>query len=36
MLGGLVTSGLQLALTRVGVAVGEAGSTPAAYAYVAQ
>jgi predicted MFS family arabinose efflux permease len=35
MLGGLVTSGLQLALTRVGVAVGEAGSTPAAHAYVA-
>jgi predicted MFS family arabinose efflux permease len=35
MLGGMVTSGLQLALTRVGVAVGEAGSTPAAHAYVA-
>lgn len=35
MLGGLVNSGLQLALTRVGVAVGEAGSTPAAHAYVA-
>ncbi|TRW78863.1 MFS transporter [Mycolicibacterium sp. 018/SC-01/001] len=35
MLGGAVQSGLQLALTRVGVAVGEAGSTPAAHAYVA-
>lgn len=35
MLGGMVTSGFQLALTRVGVAVGEAGSTPAAHAYVA-
>src|SRR6185295_1195754 len=28
MLGGAVQSGFQLALTRVGVAVGEAGSTP--------
>ena len=36
MLGGAVQSGLQLALTRVGVAVGEAGSTPAAHAYVAR
>lgn len=36
MLGGAVTSGFQLALTRVGVAVGEAGSTPAAHAYVAR
>jgi predicted MFS family arabinose efflux permease len=36
MLGGVVTSGLQLALTRIGVAVGEAGSTPAAHAYVAR
>ena len=36
MLGGTVQSGLQLALTRVGVAVGEAGSTPAAHAYVAR
>jgi predicted MFS family arabinose efflux permease len=36
MLGGAVTSGVQLALTRVGVAVGEAGSTPAAHAYVAR
>lgn len=35
MLGGLAQSGFQLALTRVGVAVGEAGSTPAAHAYVA-
>ncbi len=35
MLGGAVQSGFQLALTRVGVAVGEAGSTPAAHAYVA-
>lgn len=36
MLGGAVQSGLQLVLTRVGVAVGEAGSTPAAHAYVAR
>ncbi|MDO3634356.1 spinster family MFS transporter [Mycolicibacterium arseniciresistens] len=36
MLGGAVTSGVQLALTRIGVAVGEAGSTPAAHAYVAR
>lgn len=36
MLGGAVTSGVQLAATRVGVAVGEAGSTPAAHAYVAR
>ena len=36
MLGGLATSGFLLALTRVGVAVGEAGSTPAAHAYVAR
>ncbi|KUI18619.1 MFS transporter [Mycobacterium sp. GA-1285] len=36
MLGGAVQSGLQLALTRVGVAIGEAGSTPAAHAYVAR
>ena len=35
MIGGAVTSGFQLALTRIGVAVGEAGSTPAAHAYVA-
>ncbi|OBF97755.1 MFS transporter [Mycobacterium sp. 852002-51152_SCH6134967] len=36
MLGGAVRSGFQLALTRVGVAIGEAGSTPAAHAYVAR
>jgi predicted MFS family arabinose efflux permease len=36
MLGGAVQSAFQLALTRVGVAVGEAGSTPAAHAYVAR
>jgi len=36
MLGAAVASGFQLALTRVGVAVGEAGSTPAAHAYVAR
>lgn len=36
MLGGAVQSGFQLALTRIGVAIGEAGSTPAAHAYVAR
>lgn len=36
MLGGAVQSAFQLALTRIGVAVGEAGSTPAAHAYVAR
>ncbi|KUI33216.1 MFS transporter [Mycobacterium sp. IS-1742] len=36
MVGGAAQSGVQLALTRVGVAVGEAGSTPAAHAYVAR
>lgn len=36
MVGAIAQSGLQLALTRVGVAVGEAGSTPAAHAYVAR
>jgi predicted MFS family arabinose efflux permease len=36
MLGGAVQSGFQLVLTRVGVAVGEAGSSPAAHAYVAR
>ena len=36
MLGGVVQSAVQLALTRVGVAIGEAGSTPAAHAYVAR
>ncbi len=35
MLGGLTISFVQLALTRVGVAIGEAGSTPASYAIVA-
>jgi len=36
MLGAAVQSGFQLAATRVGVAVGEAGSNPAAHAYVAR
>jgi predicted MFS family arabinose efflux permease len=36
VLGGWVQSGFQLVLTRVGVAIGEAGSTPAAHAYVAR
>ncbi len=36
MLGGAVQSGFQLVLTRIGVAVGEAGSSPAAHAYVAR
>ena len=36
MVGGAVASGVQLAATRVGVAIGEAGSTPAAHAYVAR
>lgn len=36
LFGSIVQSGFQLALTRVGVAVGEAGSTPAAHAYVAR
>lgn len=36
VLGGAVQSGFQLVLTRVGVAIGEAGSTPAAHAYVAR
>ncbi|CAN7627958.1 MFS transporter [Phenylobacterium sp. LjRoot225] len=35
-LGGLVTSGWQLAATRAGVALGEAGSTPAAHAYISR
>ena len=34
MAGGAAQSGAQLALTRLGVAVGEAGSMPAAHAYV--
>lgn len=33
--GGLARSFVQLALTRVGVAIGEAGSTPASYAIIA-
>ena len=33
-LGGLVATGWQLAATRVGVALGEAGATPAAHVYV--
>jgi len=36
MLGGFAQSGWQLALTRMGVAVGEAGSTPAAHAFIAR
>lgn len=36
MVGGLAQSGWQLALTRMGVAVGEAGSTPAAHAYISR
>src|SRR5262249_37944948 len=36
MLGGVALSGWQLALTRMGVAVGEAGSTPAAHAFIAR
>lgn len=34
MLGGFAQSGLQLALTRMGVALGEAGSSPAAHAFI--
>lgn len=36
MLGGLAQSGLQLTLTRMGVAAGEAGSTPTGHAYVSR
>jgi predicted MFS family arabinose efflux permease len=36
MLGGLAQSGLQLTLTRMGVAAGEAGSTPVGHAYVSR
>lgn len=36
MLGGLAQAGWQLALSRMGVAVGEAGSTPAAHAYISR
>jgi MFS family permease len=35
-LGGLVSSGLQLGIMRMGVALGEAGSTPAAHALIAR
>lgn len=35
-LGGLAQAGWQLALTRMGVAAGEAGSTPAAHAYISR
>ncbi len=36
MLGGAVSSGWQLAATRMGVALGEAGSTPAAHAFISR
>lgn len=36
MLGGFVASGWQLAATRAGVALGEAGSSPAAHAYISR
>lgn len=35
VLGGFAQSGWQLALTRTGVAMGEAGATPASHAYIA-
>lgn len=35
-LGGMVVNGWQLAATRIGVALGEAGSTPAAHAYISR
>jgi predicted MFS family arabinose efflux permease len=35
-LGGLAQSGWQLAVTRMGVALGEAGSSPAAHAFIAR
>lgn len=35
-LGGLAQNGWQLALTRMGVAIGESGSTPAAHAYISR
>jgi predicted MFS family arabinose efflux permease len=35
-LGGFALSGWQLALTRAGVAVGEAGNTPASHAYISR
>jgi MFS family permease len=36
LLGGFVASGWQLAATRAGVALGEAGSSPAAHAYISR
>lgn len=36
LLAGFVTSSWQLAVTRAGVAIGEAGSTPAAHAYISR
>jgi MFS family permease len=36
MVGGYVRTGWELAATRMGVAVGEAGSTPAAHAYISR
>ncbi len=36
MLGGLAQTGLLLGLTRMGVALGEAGSAPAAHAYISR
>jgi predicted MFS family arabinose efflux permease len=36
MLGGLAQTGLQLTLSRMGVAAGEAGSTPTAHAFVSR
>lgn len=36
LLGGVVKSGWQLAATRMGVALGEAGSTPAAHAFISR
>lgn len=36
MVGGAVVSGWQFALSRVGVAAGEAGGTPAAHAYISR
>jgi MFS family permease len=36
VLGGFVQSGWQLAATRIGVAAGEAGATPAAHAFIAR
>jgi predicted MFS family arabinose efflux permease len=36
LLGAMAQNGVQLALTRMGVALGEAGSTPAAHAFIAR